>query len=157
MWAALAVVYTLAVALGGRLAGGRFALKTHLGIFIFSILPISIGYHFAHYLTAFMVNAQYAALALSDPLERGWDLLGIGHPHVTVSFLSDYDAVSLIWKLQAGAVVAGHVVAISLAHIIAIARFGRGPAAMASQLPLAALMIGYTLFGLWLLAAPSAG
>jgi len=34
---------------------------------------------------------------------------------------------------------------------------GAGRAAMTSQAPLAALMIGYTTFGLWLLAAPTAG
>ena len=40
---------------------------------------------------------------------------------------------------------------------IAVERSGTGRAAMANQLPLAALMIGYTTFGLWLLAAPTAG
>jgi hypothetical protein len=157
LWAALAVVYSLAIALGVWLAGGRIDLRQSLGAFVLSILPISIGYHFAHYLTAFLVNAQYAAVALSDPLERDWDLLGLGHPHITVSFLSNYDSVSIIWKLQAAGVVVGHILAVSLAHLIAVARFGSTRAAMASQLPLAVLMVAYTLFGLWLLATPTAG
>ncbi len=156
-WAALAGAYGAAVALGCRLAGERHALNGHLGAFVLSILPISIGYHFAHYLTAFIVNAQYAALALGDPFAGGWDLLGSDHRHVMVSFLTNYDAVSIIWKLQAAGVVAGHILAVSLAHVIAITRFGNARAALLSQLPLAALMIGYTLFGLWLLAAPTAG
>jgi hypothetical protein len=157
MWAALAVVYGLAIALGARLAGGRVDLRQSLGAFVLAILPISIGYHFAHYLTAFLVNAQYAVVALGDPLARDWDLLGLGHRHITVSFLSNYDSVSLIWKLQAAGVVAGHILAVSLAHFIAVARFGTTRAAMASQLPLAVLMVAYTLFGLWLLATPTAG
>ena len=66
-------------------------------------------------------------------------------------------AVSIIWKLQAAGVVVGHVLAVSVAHIMAVARFGATRAALFSQLPLAALMVGYTLFGLWLLAAPTAG
>ncbi len=157
LWAALAAAYSLAIALGCRLAGLRFAARQHLRIFVLSILPISLGYHFAHYLTAFMVNAQYALLAFGDPFARGWDLLGVGGRHVTMSFLSNYDAVSVIWKMQATAVVAGHVLAVALAHVIAVERLGSARAALLSQLPLALLMIGYTLFGLWLLAAPTAG
>ncbi len=157
MWVALAVAYGVVVALGARPAGSGVDLKTRLGTFVLSILPISIAYHFAHYLTAFLVNAQYAVVALGDPLGEGWDLLGLGHRHVTVSFLSDYDAVSIIWKLQAAVVVAGHILAVSLAHIIAVERLGSTRAAIVSQLPLAVLMIGYTLFGLWMLSAPAAG
>jgi len=157
MWGALVVAYCLAVGLGCRLAGGRVDLKAHLGAFVLSILPISIAYNFAHYLTALLVNAQYAVLALGDPFGQNWNLFGLGHRHVTVSFLSNYDAVSIIWKLQAAAVVLGHIVAVSFAHAIALAASGSTRAAIVSELPLAVLMIGYTLFGLWLLAAPTAG
>jgi hypothetical protein len=157
MWAGLVLAYGLAIAAGWRLAGGGTPLKACLGAFVLPILPISIGYHFAHYLTAFMVNLQYAVLAISDPFAKCWDLLGLGHPEVAVSFLSNFDAVSAIWKLQAGAVVLVHVMAVVLAHAVAVERHDTTRAATASQLPLAALMIGYTLFGLWLLAAPSAG
>jgi hypothetical protein len=156
-WAALVVAYSLAIALGGWLAGERTTLKAPLGAFVFSILPISIGYHFAHYLTAFMVNAQYAVLATGDPFGRGWDLLGLGHREAMVSFLSNYDAVSMIWKLQVAGVVSGHVLAVFIAHIVAVERFATARAARVSQLPLATLMIAYTLFGLWLLATPTAG
>lgn len=156
LWAGLVLAYGLAIPLGARLAGDR-AGQAHLGAFVLSILPISIGYHFAHYLTAFLVNAQYAVIALGDPFARGWNLLGQANRHVTTSFLTNYDAVSIIWKLQAAAVVTGHIVAVTLAHMVALARFGSARAAVASQLPLAILMIAYTLFGLWLLAAPTAG
>ena len=122
-----------------------------------SILPISVAYHAAHYLPSFLVNVQYALNAFSDPFAQGWDLLGLGRRHVTVSFLADYHAVAVLWSVQAGVIVLGHVLAVLIAHAIAVERFGAGRAAMASQLPLAALMIGYTTFGLWLLAAPTAG
>lgn len=157
MWAALGLAYGLAITLGCRLAGGRVEARHALGAFVLSILPISIGYHFAHYLTAVMVNGQYALLAFSDPFALGWDLLGTDGRQVTASFLSTYDSVSIIWKLQAAGVVAGHVLAVALVHVIAVERFGSARAAVTSQLPLAVLMVGYTLFGLWLLAAPAAG
>lgn len=157
MWATLAAAFTLAIGLGRRLVGRHADLRADLGAFVLSVLPISIGYHFAHYLTIFMVDAQYGALALGDPFALGWDLFGLGQRHVTVSFLSDYHAVSIIWRFQASGVVLGHIVAVALAHAIAVNRFGTARAALRSQIPLATLMIGYTLFGLWLLAAPAVG
>jgi hypothetical protein len=157
MWAALAAAYGLAIALGKRLAGSGPGLGDQLGVFVLAILPISIGYHFSHYLTVFLVNVQYAALSFADPFALGWDLWGGPHGHVTVSFLADFTAVWIIWKLQAAGVVAGHVLAVMLAHMIAVERLGGSRAAVLSQLPLAVLMVGYTLFGLWLLATPAAG
>lgn len=157
VWAALALAYGAAIALGRRLAGGGCDPRTLLGAFVLSILPISIGYHFAHYLTVFLVNAQYAVLALADPFTRNWGLLGTDHHHVIVSFLADYDAVSLIWKLQVAGVVGGHVLAVLVAHVVAVETLGKARAALAGERLLTALMIGYTLFGLWLLAAPTAG
>jgi hypothetical protein len=157
MWAALAGAYGLAVWLGHRLSAGDGDLKTGLGAFVLSILPISLGYHFAHYLTTLLVNGQYAVLALNDPFALGWNLLGLGGGHVTVSFLANLDSVAVIWKLQAAAVVGGHILALAVAHMVAVERFGTSRTAFTSQVPLAILMVAYTLFGLWLLAAPTAG
>lgn len=156
-WLLLGAAYGLAMGLGARLAGGRIDVGTLLGAFVLTILPISIGYHFAHYLTLFLVNAQYAVVSIDDPFGWGWQLLGIADPHVRVSFLSDMESVWLIFSAQAGAVVLVHILAVLLAHLIAIERFPDKRVALASQVPLALLMIGYTLFGLWLLAAPTIG
>ncbi|MBN8931049.1 MAG: hypothetical protein J0G97_03830, partial [Rhizobium pusense] len=61
------------------------------------------------------------------------------------------------WNMQAGAIIAGHVLAVLVAHGLAF-RLHPGPAKAAiSQFPLTLLMIGYTIFGLWLLATPTAG
>lgn len=161
-WAALSAAYGVAVAVGGRL-GGRLGLadggglRRLLGGFVLSILPISIGYHFAHYLTAFLVDVQYAVLALADPLARDWNLLGGDHHHVIVSFLSNYHAVSVLWKLQVAGVVAGHVLAVLVARVTAVEAFGGERRAIMGERFLAVLMVAYTLFGLWLLASPTAG
>jgi len=157
MWIALVLAYGLVIALGRQLARDSTKLGTLLGVFVLSILPISIGYHFAHYLTSLLINGQYTALAISDPFERGWDLLGLGHAEASVSFLSDYPSVSFIWKLQAAVVVFVHILGVMTAHAMAVGRHTTSRAATASQLPLAAFMISYTLFGLWLLAAPAIG
>lgn len=157
IWAALSGAYAGAIWLGQRLAGSGADAGTAFGAFVLSILPISLGYHFAHYLTTLMVNGQYAILALNDPFALGWNLFGLEGRHVIVSFLADFDSVAIIWKLQAAAVVGGHILALAIAHMIAVDRYGVTRAAFFSQVPLAALMVAYTLFGLWLLAAPSAG
>ena len=46
---------------------------------MWSIVPIALAYHFSHYLTALLVNGQYALVALSDPFALGWNLFGTAH------------------------------------------------------------------------------
>lgn len=150
---ALIAAFAATVWLGVRLAGvGGFAAAFRL--FAPSILPIALGYHIAHYLTAFLVDSQYALAALSDPLARGEDWLGLGTFYVTTGFFNTQGSVRVIWLSQAGAVVIGHVLAILLAHGLAVRRYGPGRQALLAHAPLAVFMVVYTLFGLWLLAAP---
>lgn len=154
---ALSAVYWCAIRLGWIAAGMRGQLRSALGSFVYAIIPISIAFHFSHYLTALLVDGQYALIAASDPFGAGADLLRFTHEHVTTSFLNTYDGVRTIWNLQTAAIVIGHVAAIVLAHALALKHFGSGRAAAISQIPLALLMVLYTLFGLWLLSTPVAG
>jgi hypothetical protein len=156
-WGVLAVLYTSAVLLGWLLAGRPGKPGALLGTLAFSIMPISLGFHFSHYLTALLVNGQYAYAAASDPFGAGLDVLRLGHFHVTTSFLSTYEGTWAIWNAQTAAIVAGHVLAVVLAHELARRAIAGGRAVVLSQLPLAAVMVAYTLFGLWLLSTPAAG
>jgi hypothetical protein len=156
-FAALSACYWAVVGLGWILARTRGALNPALGTLVYSIIPISIAFHFSHYLTALLVNGQYALIAASDPFGTGHDLLGLGHLHVTTSFLNTFGSVRLIWNLQTTIIVVGHIAGIVLAHLLALRHFGDGRRAALSQIPLAALMVLYTLFGLWLLSTPTAG
>lgn len=124
---------------------------THLSA---AILPIALAYHFAHFLTAFLVNSQYTLAAATDPLQNGRDLLGLGRFYVTTGFFNSRDTVRIIWLTQAGAVVIGHILSVLLAHTIAERLWKDSRKAVLSQIPLAVFMILYTLLGLWLLAAP---
>ena len=153
----LATAYWVAVRLGWILAGMRTDLRAALGSFVYSIIPISIAFHASHYLTALLVDSQYALIAASDPFSTGADLLGFREHHVTTSFLNTYAGVRTIWNVQTAAIVIGHVAAILLAHALALRHFGSGRGAALSQLPLAVLMVLYTIFGLWLLSTPVAG
>lgn len=152
--ALLVSAYGLAVWMGARLVAADVGPGLAFRLFAPSILPIALGYHIAHYLTSFLVDGQYALAALNDPLARGDDLLGLGTFYVTTGFFNAPDSVRTIWLTQAGAVVAGHVLAVMMAHAIALHRFGDSRKAALSQAPLALFMVFYTLFGLWLLASP---
>jgi hypothetical protein len=56
-----------------------------------------------------------------------------------------------VWWIQVLLIVFGHVVAVFAAHRLALRSSSRARA-LAMQLPLVALMVGYTVAGLWVLA-----
>lgn len=153
----LALGYVVVVWLADRLAPMRAPTGHLLGTFVLSIVPIAFGYHFAHYLPVFLVDAQHALRAVSDPFGRGWDLVGTADLHVMTGFLSEASSVYRIWHTQVAIIVGAHVAAVYLAHVLALRLTARPRAAAVSQAPMLALMIGYTLLGLWLLATPSSG
>lgn len=156
-WLALAGLFFASIWLGCRLEGaGRNAIDV-AGRLALSILPISIGFQFAHYLTIFLVNGQYAAIALTDPFAQGWANAHERMHGVTTSFLANADDVSVIWNLQAAGIVLGHILAVVVAHAAVLRLTKDHRQVLLLQVPLAVLMVAYTLFGLWLLATPTAG
>jgi hypothetical protein len=157
LWVSLAAAFLACLWIGRALAGLRGPFWPHAGALAASILPISIGYQFAHYLTALLVNGQYATIALSDPFALGWFASEDRMHRVTTSFLSNHASVTLIWNLQAAGIVVGHVVAVLVAHLVTLQLDTARRTTLLSQVPLAVLMVAYTLFGLWLLSTPAAG
>ncbi len=151
---ALIAVFALAVWMGLRLIASDLGLARAFCLFAPSVLPIALGYHIAHYLPGFLVEVQYVLAVATDPLARGQDLLGLGTFYITTGFFNTQETVRVIWLSQAGAVVIGHVLAVAMAHALALRAFGSRSRAALSQVPLAGFMVLYTLFGLWLLAAP---
>ncbi|MEM8950871.1 MAG: hypothetical protein AAGC99_16220 [Pseudomonadota bacterium] len=150
----LIAVFAVTVWLGLTLARSDAAFSAAFARLAQSLLPIALAYHIAHYLTAFLVNSQYALAAISDPLATGADLLGIEPFFVTTGFFNHIDSVRVIWLTQAGAVVIGHVWSVLLAHRMALDLFADARRAALATLPLSLFMIAYTMLGLWLLATP---
>jgi hypothetical protein len=150
----LIVVFAITLYAGLWLADERTRFKEAFGRMVRAILPIALAYHAAHFLSALLVNGQYAIAAISDPWNRGADYLGLGDFRVTTGFFNSRDTVEIIWLSQAGIIVAGHMLAILVSHAIAIDMFRTSKKATLSQLPMAAFMIVYTLIGLTLLASP---
>jgi hypothetical protein len=154
---ALALLFLLAVAAGQILAGDGVGFRRAAGLLVWSIVPIALAYHVAHYLTVLLVDGQYAVAALSDPFARGWDLFGTAGMDVSAGIVAGAQSAWVVWNCQAGAIIAGHVLAVLVAHSIASRLHGDATRAVLGQVPLTVLMIAYTVFGLWLLATPAAG
>ena len=111
------------------------------------MVPIVVGYVFAHYLSALLEYGQQTAIYLSDPLQRGHDLLGLTGDQVNY-FLSRNPGI--LAGLKVGFVVLGHILAVISAHDRSVRLLSRRHQ-LSGQIPLLAVMIGYTVGGLLLL------
>jgi hypothetical protein len=154
---ALGALYAMAIALGLWLSGSGLSLRLALCRFVLSIVPISIAYHIAHYLQSLIVDFPTAILALSDPFGLGWSLLpDEGLQHGTTMGLGP-EGVIMAYRAQTAIIVAGHVLATLAAHRIALMETANRRQAVLMGIPLAMLMVLYTVFGLWLLSTPEIG
>jgi hypothetical protein len=148
-WPLTAGLVLGAMAIGRRLAGRTTRFWDDAGPWALSFLPIAAGYHAAHYLVALLTDGQYAIAALNDPFGRGWSLLGLPPHWVSFGFLADRAGVTAVWTAQVALILGAHVLAVLLGLRLAA---GARPVA---HLPMTALMVAYTAFGLWLLSAPT--
>jgi hypothetical protein len=154
---ALGALYILAIALGPRRTGLVPSRRRGLGLFVLSLVPISIAYHLAHYLPSLVVGFPAAILALADPFGLGWSLLPHATVHAGSSMGLGHDMVVMIYRVQTAIIVIGHIIATLTAHRIASALTEERRLVVISEIPLALLMVGYTVFGLWLLSTPQIG
>jgi hypothetical protein len=153
-FAALSGAFLLCVALGTAMAGTGSGWREAAGRLIYSIVPIALAFQAAHYLTNVLVDGQNALIAVSDPFALDWNLFGTAEWHTTTSFLNTLSGVTLIFNTETVVIALGHAIGIVMAHLIALRLFESPRKAVISQIPLAALMVFYTGFGLWLLSTP---
>lgn len=136
--AGFCVVVALLFQLAARATGGvtpddRGALPGRLA---HSLVPIVVGYVFAHYLTYLVEKGQAVVLALT------------GIDGNVAYVLSTH--TSLLAVLKVGFVVAGHVLAVVAAHDRALVLLPRAHR-LSGQLGMLVLMVAYTFTGLYLL------
>jgi hypothetical protein len=151
----LSFAFLFSVWLGKRLSRDATPLAQVAGLLVWSLVPIALAYHFSHYLTVLLVNGQYALVALSDPFSLGWDLFGTAHASVEAGVVLGPQAAWTLWNLQAGAIILAHALAVLVAHALAGRLTPQPGRTLVGQLPLAVLMVGYTVLGLWLLSTPT--
>jgi hypothetical protein len=140
--------YVLAVSATRRLGAHATSEAGMAGDFAPSLVPIALGYLVAHYYSLFVLEGQRTLIQLSDPLSNGANVFGTAERGVDSSMVTPGGVATL----QVAAVVTGHILGVVLAHDRAVALLPRRRA-VAGQLPLLVLMVGYTVGGLGLLFA----
>jgi hypothetical protein len=121
--------------------------------FVLTLVPIAVAYHLAHYFSLLVTAGQFMIPLVSDPFGFGWNLFGTAGYKVDLGAVSPY----VFWYGAVILIVSGHVIAVVLAHVAALRLFGSARAAAASQIPMVALMVAYTMLSLWILAQPVVG
>ena len=116
-------------------------------LFAHSVVPIVVGYITAHYLSYFVEVGQQTIVQMSDPLGRGWNLLGTANWPIDY-WISQHPTFLAILKVAS--VVAGHVLGVVAAHDRAIKLLPKRHQ-LTGQLPLLVVMVFYTVTGLYLL------
>lgn len=138
LWAAFLAIFAVAATLTRALAGASLGLASTAGRYAATLLPIAAGYAVAHYLTLLLQGiASLPGMLLSPSgIEAELDWLPAG----------------FVWYLSVAAIVGGHVAGVLLAHREALRLRARRP--VLAELPLVALMLGYTVLSLWIIAQP---
>jgi hypothetical protein len=107
-----------------------------------ALIPIAAVYFFAHYALYLFYVGQLTAGVVLDPFDLGWfpdyrPWTGVPGP--------------VVWAVQAGSIIWGHVLAVMAAHRIDAGAFDRPGSAFGARLPIVLLMVAYTFGGLWVL------
>jgi hypothetical protein len=132
--------FSLAARLARRSAPTYATAGTLARRFAPALLPIAAGYHLAHYLAYFISLSPAlagAALVPWNPPEA-----------LVVSVPAWFSAVGPL------AVLAGHLLAVWVAHAVAFEFFPGRLQAIRSQYPLTAAMVVYTTVSLWVITQP---
>lgn len=136
-----------------RASGSDRPVTEIAGLFVFSLVPIAIAYHLAHYLSYLLIAGQFIVPLASDPFGIGWDLFGTTDYAIDIGIIG----ARFVWYTAVIAIVVGHVFAISVAHFVALKVFETAGAALRSQYPFLVLMVAYTMVSLWILSQPIVG
>ena len=146
-------IYFLFSWLGALVSGSRISPIDFSGLFVFSLVPIAIAYHLAHYFSYLLIAGQLVIPLSSDPLGMGWNLFGTSGSKVDISVIG----AKSIWYITVFSIVIGHIFAVGVAHFTALRTFNSAKIVLRSQVPILFLMIAYTVLSLWILSQPIVG
>ena len=118
--------------------------------FVYTLIPIALAYHVAHFLLFLLIQGQMIVPLASDPFGFGWDLFGTANYRVNFVLVSR----DFYWFTSVISILAGHIIAVFLSHIIALRLIKSHRYAIRSQYPMLALMVGYTVASLWIITQP---
>jgi hypothetical protein len=107
-----------------------------------SLIPIAAGYHLAHFLGYFLTLSPALVGALAHPIA--------GPPVVRVAVLPAW-----FGTLQLALVVLGHLLAVWIAHALAMDLFPGVLRPIRSQYPFVVVMVAYTMSSAWVVGQPT--
>lgn len=147
------LAYLAAIGLMAWITGHGQRLRELALRFAPTLLPIALVYHVTHYYTLIQTQGVKIIALVSDPFGRGHDWFG------TASWFRGHiiPDITVVWHVQVGLIVLGHIASVYLAHLEALRCFGDRRLAALSQLPMLVLMVAFTTAGLWILAQPIQG
>ena len=145
-------LFILCLVLVRRITAIRVPLRVLARDFAYTLLPIAVVYNMTHYAPVFLAEIRGMPLHLTDPLDRGWNVLGLADVTAVPSELP----MAIVWHIQVALIVAGHVASVYLAHVVASRICPTRRQVLIGQLPLLLLMVALTAAGLWVLALPLA-
>jgi hypothetical protein len=148
-WGVFLGAYLAVTAAMGRIAARRSARDVATG-FVFTLVPIAIAYHLAHYLAYLVTQGQYVIPLASDPFGYGWNLFGTAGYRVDIAVVG----ARFAWYAAVTSIVLGHIVAVYLADVRAHQIFPARSVALRAQVPLTGLMVAYTFVSLSILSEP---
>ena len=118
--------------------------------FAFSLIPIALAYNIAHFITLLLIQGQLIVPVASDPFGYDWNLFGTADYRINIGVIN----ARVLWFLSVAVIVAGHVLAVYLAHLASMRLFKDLAMALNSQYPMLTLMVLYTVVSLWIIAQP---
>ena len=143
-------VYRVVATLVAKASQNSMTVDTASQAFVLTLVPIAIAYLVAHYSSYLLIQGQLLVRLASDPFGFGWNIFGSAHFRPDIGIVG----ARFVWYTSLFAIVLGHVVAVSLAHILALRNLDDPRIAMRSQIPMLVLMVGYTMMSLWIIAQP---
>jgi hypothetical protein len=148
---AVALLVGYGVFFGAYRLAARFARQrsdTHVtaayieGWFAGALLPIAVGYHFAHFLGYVITGFPALVAALATPL-------------AVPATVPVYVLPGWFGFIQVAVILLGHVLAIWIAHALAFELFPGRLTPIRSQYPFLAAMVLYTMTSVWVIAQPT--
>ncbi|ELY84810.1 hypothetical protein [Natrialba taiwanensis] len=135
-------LYWLAASTARRTAPTYLSTATLARRFAPPLLAIAAGYHVAHYVGVVLSLSPAAVAVVTSPLSPPLNPTTLALP-------------GWVGTLEIGALLAGHLLAVWVAHATAFDCFPGRLQAIRSQYPLIAVMVCYTAVSLWLLTLPT--
>ncbi len=114
--------------------------------FALSLVPVALGYAIAHYAGMAIFEGQQLAVQLSDPLDRGWNLIGTADTYVNYRIVGP----TVIASIQALGIVGGHLAGVMVGHDRTLTTL-KNKDDVSGQVPLVLLLASLTAIALLLL------